>query len=74
MPSGSPGSVDELVGLWKAKTRFGPDVRGPLIIQKIAASYTADMMGRSVSVRMDQAELTFDLPDNQGTFRGLFEG
>lgn len=27
-PSPSPGSVDELVGLWKAKTHFGPDARG----------------------------------------------
>ena len=27
-------SADELVGLWKAKLRFGPDGRGPLVIQR----------------------------------------
>lgn len=67
------GSMDELVGLWKAKKRFGPDARGPLIIQKDGAAYIADMVGRKVPVRIDQGELTFDLPDNQGTFRGKFE-
>jgi CubicO group peptidase (beta-lactamase class C family) len=67
-------SVQELAGLWKAKKRFGPDARGPLIIQKDGAAYIADMVGRRVPVHMDQGELTFDLPDNQGTFRGKLEG
>ncbi|MBA3322832.1 MAG: serine hydrolase [Pyrinomonadaceae bacterium] len=73
-PAAPPAaSADELVGLWKAKKRFGPDARGPLIIQKDGAAYIADMMGRSMPVRMDQGELTFDLPDNQGMFRGKFK-
>ena len=66
-------SAQELVGLWKAKKRFGPDARGPLIIEKHGATYLADMMGRRIQARTDQGELTFDLPDNQGTFRGKFE-
>lgn len=70
----SVASADELVGLWKAKKRFGPDARGPLMIQKEGASYIADMMGRRMPVRMDQGELTFDLPDNQGSFRGKLDG
>lgn len=63
-------SVQELVGLWKAKKRFGPDARGPLIIQRDGAVYIADMVGRRMPVRIDQGELTFDLRDKQGTFRG----
>lgn len=66
--------VEELVGLWKAKARFGPDARGPLIIQKDGAAYVADMMGRRVPVRMGQGELSFDLPNRQGTFRGRIGG
>src|SRR5215216_3037669 len=70
-PAGTPAaSANELVGLWKAKKRFGPDARGPLMIQKEGAAYVADMAGRRLPVRIDQGELTCDLPDNQGTFRG----
>jgi CubicO group peptidase (beta-lactamase class C family) len=71
--SAQSNSVQELAGLWKAKKRFGPDARGSLIIQKDGATYRADMMGRRMAVRMDKAELTFDLPDNRGTFRGKLE-
>jgi len=66
-------SPQELAGLWKAKKRFGPDARGPLIIQKDGSDYIADMMGRRIPIRMDQGELSFDLPDNQGRFRGKLE-
>lgn len=71
--SAQPDPTQELAGLWKAKRRFGPDARGPLIIQKDGAAYIADMVGRRMPVRMDGGELTFDLPDNQGTFRGKLE-
>jgi CubicO group peptidase (beta-lactamase class C family) len=73
VPASSPDSVEELVGLWKAKKRFGPDGRGPLIIQKDGIAYIADMLGRKVPVRIDRGELTFNLPDNQGAFRGKLE-
>jgi hypothetical protein len=32
--SGGPNSVRELAGLWEAKRRLGPDIRGPLIIKQ----------------------------------------
>lgn len=63
-------SADELAGLWKAKRWFGPFARGPLIIQKTGASYTAEMIGRTLPVRVDKGELAFDLPNGQGSFRG----
>lgn len=66
-------SADELAGLWKAKNRFGPDAHGPLIIQKDGSTYVADMMGRRLPVRLEKGELTFDLPDRQGSFRGKLE-
>lgn len=60
----------ELAGLWKAKKRFGPDARGPLIIHRTGTTYTADMVGRSLPVRANKDELAFDLPNRGGNFRG----
>src|SRR2546423_5823696 len=37
--------LNDIVGLWKAKRRFGPDARGPLLIQRNGMTYTGDMMG-----------------------------
>lgn len=67
-------SADDLSGLWTAKVRFGPDASGPLIIQADVSSYSADMLGRRVPVRMEGSELMFELPNRLGVFRGKREG
>ena len=77
-PAPTPGfdrstQADELVGLWKAKRRFGPDARGPLVIERTGTTFTADMMGRRLPVLVDRLELSFALPGVQGTFRGALE-
>jgi CubicO group peptidase (beta-lactamase class C family) len=64
------GSPNELAGLWKAKKRFGPDARGTLVLQRSGGAYTADFLGRIVSVTTANGELAFTLPDGEGTFRG----
>ncbi|HKP47952.1 MAG TPA: serine hydrolase domain-containing protein [Pyrinomonadaceae bacterium] len=61
---------DELVGVWKAKLRFGPDARGPLTVQKSEGKYIADMLGRRLPARFEKGELSFDLPGGEGAFRG----
>src|SRR6185295_20074577 len=61
---------EELVGLWKAKRRFGPDARGLLVIQRTGSTYSAEMVGRIVPVRSEKGELSFDLPNGEGAFRG----
>jgi CubicO group peptidase (beta-lactamase class C family) len=66
----APGRVDELAGLWKAQRSFGPFARGPLVIQRVGSSYTADMLGRTIRVRIHAGELSFELPNGQGTFNG----
>ncbi len=66
--------AEDLTGLWKAKGRFGPDARGPLVIQKEGTGYRADMLGRRLPVRLEAGELTFELPDRLGKFRGKLEG
>lgn len=73
-PTPSLKGADELVGLWKAKKRFGPDARGPVIVQKDRAAYIADFAGRRMPVRIEKDEFIFELPNNQGMFRGKLEG
>ena len=67
------GSVDELAGLWKADRWFGPAARGPLVIRRTGSSYTVDMLGRTLPVRVDRGELSFELPNNQGKFKGKLQ-
>ena len=67
------GSVDELAGLWRAQRWFGPVARGPVVIRRTGSSYTADMLGRTLRVRVDAGELFFDLPNGQGKFRGKLQ-
>jgi CubicO group peptidase (beta-lactamase class C family) len=70
---GQTGSVDELAGLWKAQRWFGPVARGPLVIKRSGSSYTADMLGRSIPIRVERDELSFELPNKTGKFRGKIQ-
>lgn len=67
------GAVDEFVGLWRAQQRFGPDARGPLILERSATGWTADFMGRIHPVRVDGQTLSFDLDNNEGAFTGRLQ-
>jgi CubicO group peptidase (beta-lactamase class C family) len=64
----------DLSGLWKAKKWFGPDVRGQLIIERIGGQLRADIAGRSAPVTRRGQEVAFELPGNEGSFSGRFEG
>ena len=61
---------DALVGLWRARRQFGPDARGPLLLQRRAGRWTADFLGRVHPVDADRRGLAFALPDDAGAFRG----
>ena len=69
-PAAAIAPPDDLVGLWKAKRRFGPDGRGPLVITRAGGTYVADMMGRLLALREVGSELSFELPKDEGSFRG----
>src|SRR5262245_45074650 len=60
----------DLEGLWVASVRNGPDVRGTLMIFPRATGLVADMAGFSVPVKQQGSKLSFDLPDDKGSFRG----
>ena len=75
---GEPGAVatataDEFVGLWRAQQRFGPDARGPLILERSATGWTADFMGRIHPVRAGGQTLSFELGNGEGAFAGRLQ-
>ncbi|HKY92106.1 MAG TPA: hypothetical protein VJM11_13750, partial [Nevskiaceae bacterium] len=60
----------ELEGLWVAHERYGPGVPGRLMILKRGDGLVADIAGFSVAVKQEGRKLSFELPDDQGDFRG----
>jgi CubicO group peptidase (beta-lactamase class C family) len=60
----------QLIGLWYAKRNFGPDVRGPITVDKTGSAWTAEIAGRSLAMKSDGDRLSFELPDKQGRFDG----
>lgn len=72
--SKAQSSTPDLSGLWVAKARYGPDIRGPLIILGNGRSWIADIAGFTVSARTDGSSISFDLPDDKGHFRGRLNG
>jgi CubicO group peptidase (beta-lactamase class C family) len=68
-PAPQQGAPD-LTGLWAAKIRFGPDIRGPLVLLRTGKAWRADIAGFSLPARVDGRQLSFALPDGKGDFRG----
>src|SRR5688572_14061381 len=69
LPAQSPAPL-YLEGLWYAKLRFGPDVRGRLVVDSANGGWRASLAGRTVAVRAKGDSLMFELPGNGGAFVG----
>jgi CubicO group peptidase (beta-lactamase class C family) len=54
-------------GLWEAKRRFGPDVRGPLEIVQDAGGWRAAVAGTRAPVQVTGDTVTFTLPNHGGS-------
>ncbi|HEY6158640.1 MAG TPA: serine hydrolase [Gemmatimonadales bacterium] len=69
-PSGPAAAQAEpdLQGLWSATLRFGPDIRGPLIIYRTAdgGGWRADIAGFSIPVRIDSQSVRSPSPEGRG--------
>ena len=68
--SAEPAATTDLDGLWAARARFGPDVRGKLMVLERGDGLVADIAGFAVPVKQQGQKLSFDLPDGKGGFRG----
>ena len=62
----------DLVGLWEAKLRLGPDIRGTLIINGSDPGLSAQIAGYSAAVATAGDAITFELLNGKNAFRGKF--
>src|SRR4051812_8373527 len=69
-----PPAMKDLSGLWAAKKRFGPDVRGTLVIARAPEGLRAEIAGRYAPVSDHDGEVAFELLGDEGRFTGRFEG
>ena len=53
-------------GLWEAKRRFGPDIRGTLTVLQTKAGWSAEIAGVQTSFRLRGDTVAFDLPNHGG--------
>ena len=61
-----------LVGVWEAKQRFGPDVRGTLLVEHAGGRWRAEIAGYVAEPVVTDSTVTFALPGSRGRFRGRF--
>jgi CubicO group peptidase (beta-lactamase class C family) len=61
----NPSAVTE--GLWEAKRRFGPDVRGRLSIAHVPGGWRAEVAGLQSAVRVSGDTVSFTLPNKGGS-------
>src|SRR5215210_2939430 len=65
-----PAAARELAGLWQARQRFGPDIRGPLVLQRHVDYWIAEVAGRRAVAQWRGDTITFELDGGEGSFRG----
>jgi CubicO group peptidase (beta-lactamase class C family) len=63
----------QLVGLWRAKRHFGPEIRGTLTLEQQGGSLSAEIAGYTARPRLDGDRISFELADSLGSFRGTLK-
>jgi len=59
-PAAAQAPVKALEGLWEARGWFGPGLRGRLVVDRTAAGWSADLMGRTARGEVRGADVLFD--------------
>ena len=65
-----PATAGELDGLWRARLRYGPDIRGPLLVSQTGDAWQAEIAGRKAPVSITGDAVSFELPGGEGGYRG----
>src|SRR5262245_2383270 len=65
-------SSTDLAGLWQSTLRWGPDVRGPLLIYQTPQGLVAAIAGFNVPVTRSGQSFSFKLPGGKGELRDGF--
>ena len=63
----------ELIGLWEAKQRFGPEVRGTLVIRQLGSRWLAEIAGRTLEPTVAGDSISFAVPNELGRFVGKLD-
>lgn len=63
----------DIVGLWLAKRRFGPEVRGRLAIEIEGRTGIAEIAGRRAPVEVEGGRVAFTLAGGEGAFQGRLQ-
>ena len=72
--SAQVSAPQDLEGVWVAKNRYGPDVRGTLLIVQRGTGLVADIAGFTAPVNQHGNSVSFKLPGTNGAFRGIRRG
>ncbi|HEY0025289.1 MAG TPA: serine hydrolase [Longimicrobium sp.] len=68
-PNSADTTASELLGLWRAVRRFGPDERGVLLMERREDGWVADFHGWRIPVTQHGGVLSFAVPGGRGSFR-----
>lgn len=60
-------------GLWEAKRRFGPDVRGEIVLKRAAGAWQVEVAGYRATGVSGRSVVSFALPDGMGAFEGRLD-
>lgn len=71
-PAAAAQADSSLAGVWEARRRFGPDVRGTLLVERLSGGWRAEIAGVAVQPRVTDSTVAFELPGGRGAFRGRF--
>jgi CubicO group peptidase (beta-lactamase class C family) len=58
-------TVRDLAGLWECSRSFGPQLRGPIVIDRTADGWSADLKGRIFPGKPAHGRIEFDFGDGQ---------
>lgn len=65
-------TINDLIGVWEAKLRFGPDARGTLVVERAGEGWIVSVAGyRATVVAGDR--IAFELPEGEARFRGQYD-
>lgn len=62
--------ASDLAGLWEARLRFGPDLRGSLTIARDPDGWRGEIAGRTAPVNVDGDRVALTLAEGDGAFTG----
>ena len=68
-PAGRAGeparNVQDLEGLWQSTRSFGPDLCGPIVVQREGTEWRADLKNQIVLGKVENKQIAFDFGDGQ---------